>query len=342
MGMKQDIPVPAPASSIERAASVYDFGGLLKTQNAPVPPPVAFAPVAAPIVAPVAAPVAVPAPPPVQQHVPPRAPIQAPIQAPYVAPVSQAVQPPVVTSGRVAEINLEALRKSGFIEPGAAPSTLSEEFRLAKRHVLLAAFGGRNAVTIERGRIVMICSSQPNEGKTFCSINLALSFASERDVEVVLIDADSAKPEVLSTLGIEGGPGLLDAIGHPEIRVEDLLIRTSLPNVAVLPTGRRSHDDTELLASSRAHDVLDELLAVNPRRIIIIDSAPALAASPASVLAHHVGQILMVVRADRTGESELREAIGLLDGCEHIQLLLNGTTYQGAAQKYGSYYGYGG
>ncbi len=329
--MKQDNPVPAPASSIERAASVYDFGGLLKTQNAPVPQPVIAPVVVVPVVTvPVAPPVAV------------QAPVHAPIHAPYVAPITQPVSPPAAPSGRVAQIDLEALRKSGFIEPGAAPSTLSEEFRLAKRHVLLAAFGGRNAVRIERGRIVMICSSQPNEGKTFCSINLALSFASERDVEVVLIDADSAKPEVLSTLGIEGGPGLLDAIGRPDVRVEDLLIRTSLPNVAVLPTGRRSHDDTELLASSRAHEVLDELLAANPRRIIIIDSAPALAASPASVLAHHVGQILMVVRADRTGESELREALGLLDGCEHIQLLLNGTTYQGAAQKYGSYYGYGG
>jgi protein-tyrosine kinase len=348
MNMKQDNPVPAPASSIERAASVYDFGGLLRTPPVPSVQPAPAVQVAQPAQR---APVQMPPVPhavaqPVQSFAPQQVsePVtQNQLQAqPQFQAQPAALDRVAIPSGRVAQIDLDHLRKSGFIEPGASPTTLSEEFRLAKRHVLLAAFGGRNAAPIERGRVVMVCSSQPNEGKTFCSINLSLSFASERDVEVVLIDADSAKPEVLSTLGIEGGPGLLDAIGNPEVDVESLLIRTSLPNVAVLPTGRRGHDDTELLASSRTHDVISQLLAANPRRIVIIDSAPALAASPASVLAHHVGQILMVVRADKTGESELREAIGLLDSCEHIQLLLNGTTYQGAAQKYGSYYGYGG
>jgi protein-tyrosine kinase len=271
----------------------------------------------------------------------------------FVAPQAQPMpsvlaEPAPVVAPRASEqrarafIDLDQLREGGFIEPGAAPTTLSEEFRLIKRQVMLAAFGGRNTPPIDRARTVMVCSSQPNDGKTFCSINLALSMASERDLEVVLVDADVAKPEVLSTLGIQGGPGLLDAIADPTLNVEDVIIRTSLPTVSILPTGRRSHDDTELLSSARTHTVIDGLLASHPRRLIIIDTAPALVASPASVLAHHVGQVVMVVRADKTGENELREAISLLNGCEHIQLLLNGATYTGANQKFGSYYGYGG
>ena len=77
----------------------------------------------------------------------------------------------------------------------------------------------------------------------------------------------------------------------------------------------------------------------DPRRIVIFDSPPALAASPASVLAAHVGQVMMVVRADATGESDLREAVQLLDGCDHLQLVLNAVSYTPGGARFGSYYG---
>ena len=87
--------------------------------------------------------------------------------------------------------------------------------------------------------------------------------------------------------------------------------------------------------------MLDQLVRRNPARIIIFDSPPALAASPASVLALHVGQVLMVVRADQTSEPELKEAIGLLGGCASIQLLLNGVGFAPRGRRFGHYYGYG-
>ena len=346
--MKQDVPTMPTGSLIERAASVYDFGDLLK----PLAPP-AIAPLTQPQMAPPPVVAAPAAPAPMQAQFVPQAPLQPlPSMAPALQPAPQfrptpqpAAAPPAaphVQQRPPVQLDMRALVPDGFIEPSAIPTVVSEEFRMAKRQVLLSAFGGRNTPAVERGRTVLICSSHPNEGKTFCSINLALSISSERDVEVVLIDADVAKPEILSTLGIQGGPGLMDAIADPRLDVEGLIMRTTVPNLSILPTGRRTHDDTELLGSARAHDVMDALLARNPRRIIIIDTAPALAASPASALARHVGQIVMVVRADRTGETEIREALGLLDGCACIHLLLNGATYAGANQKLGYYYGYGG
>jgi protein-tyrosine kinase len=119
-----------------------------------------------------------------------------------------------------------------------------------------------------------------------------------------------------------------------------LIIRTNIAKLSVLSAGRAARDDTELLASARTRDILESLATVNPNRIVIFDSAPALAASPASVLALMVGQVLMVVRADRTTEAELQDAIALVDGCPKISLLLNATSFAGGTRSFGSYYGH--
>ena len=107
----------------------------------------------------------------------------------------------------------------------------------------------------------------------------------------------------------------------------------------MLPAGTRTAADTELLASARTRTVIARLLAANPRRVLLFDSPPALAASPAAVLATQVGQVMLVVRADRTGDGELREAVSLLDGCEHIELLLNAVSFVPGGRRFGSYYG---
>ena len=249
--------------------------------------------------------------------------------------------PPVPAAGRHGVIDREELGQGGFILPDTPASPLAEEFRIIKRHLLIAAMGGNASAPVDRGRMILVASAQPDEGKTFCAVNLALSIAAEKDVEVLLIDADFAKPEILSILGLEGGAGLLDALADPSVDPESCIIRTDLPNLAVLPAGRQSNEATELLASDRTRAVLDQLVSRNPARILIFDSAPALAASQASVLALHVGQVLMVVRADQTGEQELKEALALLAGCASIQLMLNGVRFGPRGRRFGYNYGYG-
>lgn len=240
---------------------------------------------------------------------------------------------PRLVRGTVRPVARDRLAEAGFIVPDAPPDALAEEFRLVKRALLLGA------VPLPRGRLILVASAQANEGKTFCAVNLALSLASERDTEVLLVDADVAKPEIVETLGLEGGPGLMDALADPALDVERLVIRTDIAKLSVLPAGTAARDDTELLASARTRAVIDGLAAAQPKRIVIFDTPPALAASPASVLALHVGQIVMVVRADRTGEAELRDALALLHGDAKVSLLLNGTTFLGGTRKFGSYYG---
>jgi len=237
-----------------------------------------------------------------------------------------------------ARIDREMLAEAGMLVPGGPVTALAEEFRLVKRQLLTAA------ADIEKrdpqaARMVLVCSAQPGDGKTFCAINLALSLAAERDLHILLVDADFPKPDILDRLGIAAaGQGLLDALGDPAIDVEALVIPTDVPQLSVLPAGKRTHADTELLRSDHAQDVMERLLSADPDRIVIFDSPPALAASPASVLASLVGQTVLVVRADRSSESDLREAVALLDGCEDIQLLLNATTYRAEGARFG-YYG---
>ena len=296
-------------SLIERAAQIYDFNRAIKAPvvaDAPSPSPEATA---------------------VFESV-----------KPHVAPI---VRGPLALSGPIVPVDRARLREAGFIVPDAAPGSLAEEFRIVKRQLLLNASGAATGKPLDRGRMILVCSAQANDGKTFCAVNLALSLASERDHEVLLVDADVAKPEVLSTLGLEGGPGLMDALADPSINVENLIIHTDVPKLSVLAAGRQANNDTEMLASSRTKDILDGLASANPQRIVIFDSAPALAASPASVLALNVGQVVMVVRADRTTESELRDAVALVDGCPNISLLLNGSSYFGGNHSFGSYYGRG-
>ncbi|TGX44749.1 exopolysaccharide biosynthesis protein [Sphingomonas naasensis] len=264
--------------------------------------------------------------------------VEAPAPVPQPAPQPR---PAPRTGRREAPIDRIALREGGMLVPGDRVTAMAEEFRMVKRQLLLTAraVAGQDAGAADRARMILVCSAQPDEGKTFCAINLALSMAAEKDMEILLVDADFAKPDVLGRLGLPEGPGLLDALSGAVANVEDCIIDTDVPQLSVLPAGAHSNSDTELLASDRARAIVDGLARANPRRIVIFDSPPALAASPASVLAALVGQVMLVVRADRTSESDLRDAVNTLDGCEHIQLLLNSVSFQPGGRRFGSYYG---
>ncbi len=314
-------PKPGRASLLERAAQRLDAA------QATVAPPAAPAPATT---AP-AADVAVPPP------AMPRASVLSPTEA---KPRAKSVRAEPLRTSRRGEIDVEALREQGYILPDAPTTAVAEEFRIIKRQLLLNAMA-RGANAIRNGNLILVCSSQPNEGKTFCAINLALSIASERDLTVMLIDADFAKPEILSTLGLEGGKGLLDLIIDPETDLADCLIRTNIENFSVLPAGRQHNLTTELLSSERMGAIVEDIAKRYPDRIIVIDSPPVLASSAAPVLASHVGQTVYVVEAESTREADVREGLNLLSECDNIQLLLNKQRFQPGGRRYGTYYGYG-
>lgn len=309
--MSEMRPIRPGRSLLERAAAVYDFEAEFRGATvAAKPATIALAP--------------------------------APIDLPTIPPapritVGAATAPVGRAKGR-GIIDRALLAAQGLLVPGAPVGVLAEEFRLVKRQLLLTARAVK-ASQGDRSRTILVCSANPNEGKTYCSLNLALSLAAERDTEVLLIDADFAKPDVMAQLGLVEGQGLLDALANPAIDIEACVVKTDVPQLSLLPAGAKSNNDTELLASDRTSVLIQQLLDANPRRIVIFDSPPALAASPAATLAQHVGQVMLVVRADQTSEGDLRDAVGLLGGCSEIQLILNAVSYAPGGRRFGSYYG---
>ncbi|OCC23156.1 capsular biosynthesis protein [Croceicoccus estronivorus] len=256
--------------------------------------------------------------------------------------VDQGTPDPVRFQGERRYVDRVHLREQGLIQPEGAVTGLLEEFRIVKRQLLEVARSSLAGRGVANGQRVLICSPHPGEGKTFCAVNLALAMAAEKDSEVLLVDADFAKPSVLSALGLEGGPGFMDALADPSIKVEDCVIATDVPGLYVLPAGNQTNNDSEYLASSRTVELLDCLTRGAPNRMVIFDSPPALAASPAAELAKYVGQAVLVARADRTGQNALEDACSLLSGCPDIKLLLNAAHFSPSGRKFGSYYGYGG
>jgi exopolysaccharide/PEP-CTERM locus tyrosine autokinase len=297
-------------SLIERAADIYDFSSALRGEAAR---PSEIAPI------------------PAEQATEP-----APAFVPAPVRTMPSVQP---WSGMVHPIDREKLASLGIIVPDSDATETSEEFRIVKRRILSAAFDGPDGAPTNRGNMVLVNSAHPGEGKTWCAINLAMSLAAEQDMDVLLVDADFGKPAICERLGLPEGTGLMDALVDPQVPIEQAVLRTDIPSLSVLPAGRHVRNDTEFVASERTAQVLERLNANTGRRIIIFDSPPALAASPASELARHVGQTLLVVRADRTTEAALRDAVNLLSACPNIRLLLNGVKFSSSGRQFGSYYG---
>ena len=250
-------------------------------------------------------------------------------------PAAEASPPPraVAFCGPFAAIDRDHLADGGLIVPEDPVTGLLEEFRIVKRELLADARSSGNALA----RRILVCSPHTGEGKTYCATNLAIALAAERGLEVLLVDADVVRPSVTERLGIEAEQGLMDALADPAIGPESLVIRTDIEGLFVLPAGTASALDAEYLASARTAEVLDRLTEGAPDRIVIFDTPPALAASPAAELAQHVGQTLLVVRADETSRAALEDAQQLLSACGDIKLLLNAARYSPSGRRFGTY-----
>ncbi|SHN53574.1 AAA family ATPase [Erythrobacter sanguineus] len=302
-----------PASLFERADAAFGIGAVRAPALPPVPP------VSEPVRRVVAS-------------APPQSAAPNGTTPPQAAPQPELPRP-VAFCGPFAAIDRDHLRDSGLTVPEDPVTGLLEEFRIVKRELLADA----RAEDTPLARRILVCSPHPGEGKTYCATNLAIALAAERGLEVLLVDADVVKPTVARRLGIAAEQGLMDALADPALNVESLVIRTDIEGLFVLPAGTASTLDAEYLASARTGDVLDRLTRGAPNRILIFDTPPALAASPAAELAAHVGQALLVVRADETARAALEDAQQLLSACLDIKLLLNASRYSPSGRRFGTY-----
>jgi capsular exopolysaccharide family len=237
------------------------------------------------------------------------------------------------------EIDWVRLAELGFVTPSDVNTKTIEEYRNIKRPLVYNAFGA-GSVGIARSNLILVTSSVPGEGKTFTAINLALSIANERDKKVLLIDADVARPSVSKALGIysPSRPGLIDYLEDESIDYSEIELSTNLPGLRIIPAGKLHKYSTELLSSNKMALFAEELSNRYPDRIVIFDSPPLLAATQGEVLAKLVGQVVLVVEAEKTLQSMVMESVSKMSVCDVVLLVFNKTLI---SLSDGYYYGYG-
>jgi protein-tyrosine kinase len=240
----------------------------------------------------------------------------------------------------IAEIEWTHLSELGFVAPGDSNTKAIEEYRNIKRPIVNNAFG-KGSIGINRANLILVTSSLPGEGKTFTAINLALSIANERDRQVLLIDADVARPSVSRVLGIKSGPGLIDYLDEQDMPFSDVIVNTTMPGFRVVPAGKLHKHSTELLSSDKMALLAEELSRRYPDRIIIFDSPPLLAATQGEILAKIVGQVVLVVEAERTLQSMVMESVDKLASCDVVLAVFNKSNRNIDTGYYGYGYGYG-
>ena len=245
----------------------------------------------------------------------------------------------ISSSGRpVIQLDFDYLKGRGFLVPDDKTSKIHQEFRLVKRRLLDNAFGRLRPV-VGNGRLIMVTSSLPSEGKTFSAINLAISIAIGGEHPVLLIDADIARPSISNTLQLDipDEVGLTDYLEDPTIPISELLHETSVPGLSLMTAGHLNHRPVDLLASNNMAQLVERLKTMLPHHVIIFDTPPLLPVTETRSLSALVGQVMLVVAAGETPRSAVNESLLQLENCEAVGLLFNKAPVQPKAP---AYYGY--
>lgn len=265
----------------------------------------------------------------------------APAAAPPGPPPPAAGAPPApVARSRV--LGISTLTRAGMIEWGRTRSRISEEFRIVQGQVLRTQ-AGIAETGFAGANLVMVTSARPEEGKTFTALNLACAIARFGEVPVLLVDADAKHNSLSALLGLSGTPGLLDLAETPRLEPQAMLVGSEVPYLSVLPIGGSSTNKEALSASLPLANTIVRIGRAFAGQVIVLDAPPCMVSSDPSTLAPVVGQVVMLIEAQRTQRGEIEAAMEMLSPCETVSLLLNkvrsraGDTF-GADGYYGSYY----
>lgn len=239
------------------------------------------------------------------------------------------------------QVDLERLRSIEAIPPTHAEGRVTDEFRRIKWPLLRPLLAVEPDGTASSGREIMVTSSVPEEGKTFVTLNLALSIAHEKDCAVLLVDADVAKPKMTRIFEAQDRHGLTDLLVDESLDLYDVILETSIDGLWFLPAGYSNPLAPELLASHRLREIAEQIAARDPRRVILFDSPPLLATNEAQALGQHIRNVLMVVRAESTAPALVADAVATLGEGKQVNCVLNRAPRNLSNSYYGSYYSYG-
>lgn len=237
----------------------------------------------------------------------------------------------------ILSIDKNLLKEKGYLIDTRERQPIENELRQIKRKLLNNAFG-KNAKLLKHPNLIMVTSPKPNEGKSFISINLALSIALEQDKTVLLVDADVLRPSVNRELGIEQTNGLIEYLLKDDEEVSNVIFNTNIDKLKLIPAGKPHHLSNELLASEKMVLLADELANRYPDRVVIFDCPPLIGISETLVLSNLVGQAVIVVEESKTSIASIQEATKPLNDELALGIVLN-KAIRTHKEVYG-YYGY--
>ena len=226
-------------------------------------------------------------------------------------------------------------------------SLAAEQFRKLRTYLLRFKTQGAP-------KTIMVTSATSGEGKTFVSANLAISISHELHTHALLVECDLRNPNLAQWFGLEGGKGLSDYLAGNG-NTSELLMKTNVEKLNLLPAGTIQDNPTELIGSKKMETLIHELRSRYPDRVVVIDSTPLLATTEPEVLAKFVDGIIIVVRAGVTPRETVKQAIANLDKGKIIGFVLNDLEFKSHGQSsryfgsdgyhykygYGYRYGYG-
>jgi protein-tyrosine kinase len=220
------------------------------------------------------------------------------------------------------QIDFEMLEKKGFVSTNSQRQLINEEFRAIKRKLLDNAFGPLSK-SLKNSNIIMVTSSRHGEGKTFTAINLALSIALEKNKTVLLVDADVIRPSMMKTLELKRKQGLMEYLLGENQNISEVMYKTNLDNLRIIPAGQSHHLSTELLASEKMFEAVEEFANRYTDRVVIVDTPPLLGVNETVILANLAGQALVVTQESKTKLADVEEAVRHLNPEMAIGFVIN-------------------
>ena len=241
------------------------------------------------------------------------------------------------SDARFVKIDLSKLSDKGFVSSNSSRQLINEEYRAIKRKILDNAFGALSK-SLTNPNIIMVTSSRPGEGKTFTAINLALSIALEQDKTVLLVDADVLRPNVMKTLDVDNRKGLMEYLLGEKTDIADVMYQTNISNLRIIPAGKSHHLSTELLASEKMYQAVEEFANRYTDRVVIVDTPPLLGINETAILANLAGQAIVVTEENKTKLTDLDKAVKQLNPEMAIGFVVNKSQSVSSDVGYGYYY----
>lgn len=195
---------------------------------------------------------------------------------------------------------------------------VAEEYKKLKSLVLQRTRGESLLNTL------LISSCLSEEGKSTTALNLALAMARDYDHTVLLVDCDLRRPSLHKSFNIQPESGLIQCL-RDNLPLERALVKTGHGKLVFLPAGGVADDPSELLASDRMRQLVEEMKQRYPDRYVIFDTPPALMFADSQVLARLVDSLLFVVREGKTKPALIKETLA---GFHNVKML--GVVYNDA------------